>query len=85
MFISSNHFIICYCYVVINLHLWTLRSADDWCLNEVLKRLASGSVSQRRNAVDVVSKLIQTSSNLTEVTFSSSWYPCSFTDIAFLL
>ncbi|CAO2822198.1 unnamed protein product [Amaranthus hypochondriacus] len=48
-------------------------SADDWCLNEVLKRLASGSVSQRRNAVDVVSKLIQTSSNLTEVTFSSSW------------
>lgn len=34
-------------------------TADNWCLNEVLKRLVSGSISQRRNAIDVISELIR--------------------------
>ncbi|CAK9169071.1 unnamed protein product, partial [Ilex paraguariensis] len=33
-------------------------SLDSGCLQEILKRLASGNVSQRRNAVDVISELI---------------------------
>uniref|UniRef100_A0A5B6YYI7 Uncharacterized protein n=1 Tax=Davidia involucrata TaxID=16924 RepID=A0A5B6YYI7_DAVIN len=40
---------------------WFTRSTDSWCLQEVLKRLASGSVLQRRNAVDVISELIRIS------------------------
>ncbi|KAA8517047.1 hypothetical protein F0562_017135 [Nyssa sinensis] len=39
-------------------------STDSWCLEEVLKRLASGSVLQRRNAVDVISELIRISPDL---------------------
>ncbi|XP_021724096.1 uncharacterized protein LOC110691464 [Chenopodium quinoa] len=48
-------------------------TSDDWCLNEVLKRLASGSICQRSNAADVISELIRLSSNSTKVTASSFW------------
>ncbi|XP_056696131.1 uncharacterized protein [Spinacia oleracea] len=48
-------------------------SADGWCLDEILKRLASGSISQRRNSADVISELIPLSSKSTKVTSSSFW------------
>ncbi|GLT96071.1 hypothetical protein SLE2022_137200 [Rubroshorea leprosula] len=38
-------------------------TADDNCLKEVLKRLASGNVFQRRNAADVISELIHISTD----------------------
>ncbi|KAK7378180.1 hypothetical protein VNO80_03617 [Phaseolus coccineus] len=38
-------------------------SKDDQCLMEVLKRLASGNISQRRNAMDVISEVLHISSN----------------------
>ncbi|KAJ8435074.1 LOW QUALITY PROTEIN: hypothetical protein Cgig2_032965 [Carnegiea gigantea] len=38
-----------------------------WCLKEILKRLACGNVTKRRNAVDVISKLIRISSNSPQV------------------
>lgn len=38
------------------------RCADDYCLKEVLKRLKSENVIQRRNAVGVISELICISS-----------------------
>ncbi|KAK7336580.1 hypothetical protein VNO77_17125 [Canavalia gladiata] len=37
-------------------------SKDDKCLMEVLKRLASGNISQRRNAMDVISEVLCISS-----------------------
>ncbi|KAL2320785.1 hypothetical protein Fmac_029754 [Flemingia macrophylla] len=37
-------------------------SKDDQCLMEVLKRLASGRISQRRNAMDVISEVLHISS-----------------------
>ncbi|RDY02152.1 hypothetical protein CR513_14431, partial [Mucuna pruriens] len=37
-------------------------SKDDQCLMEVLKRLASGNISQRRNAMDVISEALHISS-----------------------
>ncbi|MED6184209.1 hypothetical protein PIB30_045241 [Stylosanthes scabra] len=37
-------------------------SKDNKCLAEVLKRLGSGSISQRRNALDVISEVIHISS-----------------------
>ncbi|XP_068472724.1 uncharacterized protein [Phaseolus vulgaris] len=38
-------------------------SKDDQCLMEVLKRLDSGNISQRRNAMDVISEVLHISSN----------------------
>ncbi|XP_022634851.1 uncharacterized protein LOC106757598 isoform X2 [Vigna radiata var. radiata] len=35
---------------------------DDHCLMEVLKRLSSGNISQRRNAMDVISEVLHISS-----------------------
>lgn len=43
------------------------------CLQEVLKRLASGNVIQRRNAVDVISELICISSNSVNVLSQMMW------------
>ncbi|KAF5938251.1 hypothetical protein HYC85_025757 [Camellia sinensis] len=37
------------------------RSTDNQCLKEVLQRLASGAVLQRRNAIDVISELFHIS------------------------
>ncbi|CAJ1911035.1 unnamed protein product [Sphenostylis stenocarpa] len=37
-------------------------SKDDQCLMEVLQRLGSGNISQRRNAMDVISKVVHISS-----------------------
>ncbi|KAG2405658.1 uncharacterized protein HKW66_Vig0049130 [Vigna angularis] len=37
-------------------------SKDDHCLMEVLKRLSSGNISQRRNAMDVISEVLHISS-----------------------
>ncbi|XP_027939676.1 uncharacterized protein LOC114193892 [Vigna unguiculata] len=37
-------------------------SKDDRCLMEVLKRLSSGNISQRRNAMDVISEVLHISS-----------------------
>ncbi|KAL1312396.1 hypothetical protein HN51_039011 [Arachis hypogaea] len=37
-------------------------SKDNKCLTEVLKRLGSGNISQRRNALDVISEVIHISS-----------------------
>ncbi|GMH08179.1 hypothetical protein Nepgr_010019 [Nepenthes gracilis] len=38
-------------------------SKDSWCLQEVLKRFASGNVAQRRNAIDIISEFICISSD----------------------
>ncbi|KAJ4844132.1 hypothetical protein Tsubulata_045822 [Turnera subulata] len=38
-------------------------NTDNECIQEVLKRLASGNASQRRNAVDVISELVHISAD----------------------
>lgn len=48
-------------------------SSDDWCLKEILKRLACGNVTQRRNAADVISGLIRISVNSTQVVSGPFW------------
>ncbi|XVE96000.1 hypothetical protein REPUB_Repub02eG0183900 [Reevesia pubescens] len=48
-------------------------SAYGHCLEEVLKRLASGNAIQRRNAFDVISELIQISSDSSHKAYHSTW------------
>ncbi|GAB4851595.1 hypothetical protein Ancab_030997 [Ancistrocladus abbreviatus] len=48
-------------------------SANSWCLEEVLKRFTSGSIAQRRNAADILQKLIHISSDSTEGPSISFW------------
>ncbi|TKY62599.1 hypothetical protein E2542_SST12457 [Spatholobus suberectus] len=49
------------------------RSKDDQCLLEVLKRLASGNISQRRNAMDVISEVLHISSKSQNLMPFSAW------------
>lgn len=48
-------------------------SKDDMCLVEVLKRLASENVSQRRNAMDVISEILHISSESKQPLPYSAW------------
>ncbi|XP_057438694.1 uncharacterized protein LOC130730649 isoform X1 [Lotus japonicus] len=48
-------------------------SKDDKCLMEVLKRLASGNISQRRNALDVISEILNISSESQKLLPYSAW------------
>ncbi|KHN26335.1 hypothetical protein GLYMA_19G141900v4 [Glycine max] len=48
-------------------------SEGDQCLMEVLKRLASGNISQRRNAMDVISEVLHISSKSQNLMPSSAW------------
>ncbi|KAL0015619.1 hypothetical protein SO802_002688 [Lithocarpus litseifolius] len=48
-------------------------SRDSWCIQEVLKRIASGNVLQRRNAVDVISELICKSSDSIDELSHLAW------------
>ncbi|KAI3471584.1 hypothetical protein Pfo_028234 [Paulownia fortunei] len=47
--------------------------SDSKCLNEVLKRIDSKNVSQRRNAVDVVADLIHISSGSVNALSQAAW------------
>ncbi|XP_065618285.1 uncharacterized protein LOC112025718 [Quercus suber] len=48
-------------------------SRDSRCIQEVLKRIASGNVLQRRNAVDVISELICKSSDSIDELSHLAW------------
>ncbi|XP_004493519.1 uncharacterized protein [Cicer arietinum] len=48
-------------------------SQDDMCLMEILKCLASENISQRRNAMDVISEILHISSELKRSLPYSSW------------
>ncbi|XWS56252.1 hypothetical protein CRYUN_Cryun09bG0070000 [Craigia yunnanensis] len=48
-------------------------NADGHCLEEVLKRLASGNAIQRRNAFDVISELIHISTDSSNKACHSNW------------
>lgn len=61
------------CWVKYDLCEWLYRSTDTRCLQEVLERLTSGIVQQRKNAIDVISELIRTSSDSTNVLSQLSW------------
>lgn len=56
---------------------WLNRSADGHCLQEVLERLTSGNVIQRRNAIDVISELIRISSQTDSSNSHLAWYKAS--------
>ncbi|PON91698.1 Coatomer beta subunit [Trema orientale] len=60
--------------VIMLLAEYCLTSKDKQCLQEVLKRLASETVVQRKNAVEVISELIRISSDSTTALSQSSWY-----------
>ncbi|TXG70455.1 hypothetical protein EZV62_005390 [Acer yangbiense] len=47
--------------------------ADSHCLEEVLKRLSSGNVIQRRNSIDVLSELIRISSHSVNAQSHLAW------------
>lgn len=47
---------------------------DTRCLQEVLERLTSGTVQQRKNAIDVISELLRISSDSATVLSQLSWY-----------
>ncbi|KAL8041485.1 hypothetical protein ABFS82_10G166000 [Erythranthe guttata] len=47
--------------------------SDSECLNEVLKRIGSKNVAQRRNAIDVLSDLIHVSTGSTNTLPQASW------------
>ncbi|XP_028774436.1 uncharacterized protein LOC114731438 isoform X1 [Neltuma alba] len=49
------------------------KSKDDKCLKEVLKRLSSGNISQRRNAIDVISEVIDISTDSRKSCLLSAW------------
>lgn len=53
---------------------WFLRSTDGQCLKEVLERLACGNNLQQRNAIDVISELIQTSLKSADGLPHLAWY-----------
>ncbi|KAK8705328.1 hypothetical protein V6N13_048932 [Hibiscus sabdariffa] len=48
-------------------------STDGHCLEEVLKRLASGNAIQRRNAFDVISELVHMSKDSSHKAYHSTW------------
>ncbi|KAK6244141.1 hypothetical protein QUC31_010550 [Theobroma cacao] len=48
-------------------------TADGHCLEEVLKRLASGNAIQRRNAFDVISELIHILTDAAHLVSHSAW------------
>ncbi|OMO71598.1 Cytochrome P450 [Corchorus olitorius] len=48
-------------------------TADDHCIEEVLNRLASGTSIQRRNAFDVISNIIQISTDTEHTVSHSTW------------
>ncbi|XP_061373685.1 uncharacterized protein LOC133316013 isoform X2 [Gastrolobium bilobum] len=48
-------------------------SKDDKCLMAILKRLASGNISQRRNAMDVISEIFHISSGSQKLLPHSAW------------
>jgi len=50
------------------------RSADRYCFEEILKRLASENIAQRRNAMDVLSEVIHISSDSASTLSHSLWY-----------
>ncbi|XP_010257323.1 PREDICTED: uncharacterized protein LOC104597470 isoform X2 [Nelumbo nucifera] len=49
------------------------KSGDGWCVQEVLKRLVSGNISQRQNAMNVVSELIHISLDSVNLLSHSMW------------
>lgn len=49
------------------------RCSDRKCLNEVLMRIHSKNVAQRRNAVDVVADLIHITSGLADTLSQAEW------------
>ncbi|KAK4256149.1 hypothetical protein QN277_009054 [Acacia crassicarpa] len=51
----------------------TGRSEDDKCFKEVLKRLPSGNIPQRRNAIDVISEVIDIPTDSQKSTLLSTW------------
>ncbi|KAM7263746.1 hypothetical protein ACFE04_001429 [Oxalis oulophora] len=53
-------------------------STEDYCLKEVLIRLASGNASQRRNAIDVVSEIVRISSNSVCVNTHVAWQEIAY-------
>ncbi|GMN54780.1 hypothetical protein TIFTF001_023898 [Ficus carica] len=59
--------------VVMLLAEYCLMRKDGRCLEEVLKRLDSRIVQQRKNAIEVISELIRISSDSTTVLSLSSW------------
>ncbi|XP_071720458.1 uncharacterized protein [Rutidosis leptorrhynchoides] len=48
-------------------------SLDTYCLEEILNRLASENIAQKRNALDVLSQVINISSNTTSTLSHSIW------------
>ncbi|WJX83975.1 hypothetical protein P8452_66592 [Trifolium repens] len=63
---------------IIFLLLDCLKCKDDMCLMEVLKRLASENISQRRNAKDVIAEILHISLASKKPFSHSAWYDCSF-------
>ncbi|KAJ8528546.1 hypothetical protein K7X08_022238 [Anisodus acutangulus] len=59
-------------------------SSDTQCLEEILKRLTSGNVSQKRNAVDFISNLIHMSKESDTVLPPPMWQHLSFHLLEFL-
>lgn len=59
--------------VVMLLAEYCLTSKGSHCLEEVLKRLSSGIVQQRKNAIEVIQELICISPDTTTVLSQSSW------------
>ncbi|KAK4281861.1 hypothetical protein QN277_013308 [Acacia crassicarpa] len=48
-------------------------SEDDKCFKEVLKRLSSGNIPQRRNAIDIISEVIDIPTVSQKSTLLSTW------------
>ncbi|XP_004292072.1 PREDICTED: uncharacterized protein LOC101315407 [Fragaria vesca subsp. vesca] len=59
--------------VVLLIAEYCLMSRDSQCLKEVIERLTSEDVQQRRNAVDVISEVIHLSSDSKNVHTQLSW------------
>ncbi|XP_015899000.3 uncharacterized protein LOC107432388 [Ziziphus jujuba] len=59
--------------VVVLIAEYCSMSMDTRCLKEVLERLTSGIVQQRKNAMDVISELIRTSYDSTTILSQLSW------------
>lgn len=57
---------------------WFTRSPDGQCIEEVLRRLASGNAPQRRNAIDVISEIIHRPSSSVTLLSPSMWYGTAF-------
>ncbi|KAD3336291.1 hypothetical protein E3N88_31810 [Mikania micrantha] len=53
-------------------------SEDVYCLEQILKRLASENINQRRNSLDVISEVINISSNLPSTIPHSVWQDIAY-------